>query len=58
MDPNLLRSPSAAAAAHAHLAPANGMMPPSPLPQQKLLMPNSADKLADTGKVRRVMLLL
>jgi hypothetical protein len=57
MDPNLMRSPSAAAAAHAHahLALSNGMvpgqLPPSPLPQQKLLMPNSADKLADTGKV-------
>jgi hypothetical protein len=59
MDPNSMRSPSAAAAAaaHAHLALPNGMvqsgqLPPSPLPQQKLLMPNSADKLADTGKVR------
>jgi hypothetical protein len=58
VDPNSMRSPSAAAAAaHAHLALPNGMvqsgqLPPSPLHQQKLLMPNSADKLADTGKVR------
>jgi hypothetical protein len=54
VDPSLLRSPSAAAA-HAHLALANGMvsgqLPPSPLPQHKVVMPNSADKLADTGKV-------
>jgi hypothetical protein len=57
VDASLLRSPSAAAAAHAHLALQNGMvqgqLPPSPLPQHKVLMPNSADKLADTGKVSR-----
>lgn len=28
-------------------------LPTSPLPQHKLLMPNSADKLADTGKVKQ-----
>lgn len=53
VDPSLLRSPSAAAAAaaHAQLVLQNGMVPPSPLPQHKVQMPNSADKLADTGKV-------
>lgn len=52
VDPSLLRSPSAAAAAaaHAQLVLQNGMVLPSPLPQHKVQMPNSADKLADTGK--------
>lgn len=53
LDPSLLRSPSGA---H-HLALNNlaagisSQVPASPLPQHKLHMPNSADKMADTGKV-------